>query len=70
MTQSHTPPTQGRPHTVASVPHRVLAAMVLGTILNPLNSSMVAVALVPMAGYFTISATKVTLIVSVFTLPR
>lgn len=50
----------------AAVPKRVVAAVALGTVLNPLNSSMVAVALVSIARSFSLSVPEATWVVSAF----
>lgn len=45
---------------------RAVAALSLGTVLNPLNSSMIAVALVPLQRDFQVSVTTVTWVVTSF----
>ncbi len=45
---------------------RAVAALSLGTLLNPLNSSMIAVALVPLQREFQVSVTTVTWVVTSF----
>jgi predicted MFS family arabinose efflux permease len=46
------PPPAPPLRSTARVPRRVLAAILLGTLLNPLNSSMIAVALAPIQDDF------------------
>ncbi|MEQ7005908.1 MFS transporter [Actinopolymorpha sp. B17G11] len=48
------------------VPTRLLATVVLGTLLNPLNSSMIAVALVPLQHEFDVGVATATWLVSGF----
>ena len=45
---------------------RLIAAVATGTILNPVNSSMIAVALVPIAASFDVGTTASTLLISGF----
>ncbi len=47
-------------------PRRLVVAVVLGTILNPLNSSMIAVALVPLRRDFHVDLAQATWLVSAF----
>lgn len=54
-------PARPRPRTGAAV-----AALSLGTLLNPLNSSMIAVALVPLQHDFEVSVTAVTWVITSF----
>lgn len=57
-----TPPAEpARPRTGAAV-----AALSLGTLLNPLNSSMIAVALVPLQHDFGVDVTAVTWVITSF----
>jgi predicted MFS family arabinose efflux permease len=50
----------------ARVPPRVLVAIVLGTLLNPLNSSMIAVAIVPIQDDFGVGVVAAAWLVSVY----
>jgi MFS family permease len=50
----------------APVPRRMLAAVALATLLNPLNSSMIAVALVPIQAAFRVSVSDATWLISAF----
>ena len=51
---------------MGNVPARVTAAVLLGTLLNPLNSSMIAVALVPLQSDFHSTLTDATWLLSGF----
>jgi MFS family permease len=51
---------------IGSVPWRVVAGLAVGNLLNPLNSSMIAVALVSLSGDFGVSLGTVTWVVSAF----
>lgn len=58
-----------RPATVptgADVPRRVVGALVLGTLLNPLNSSMIAVALVQIQHEFDVGVVDASWLISSF----
>jgi MFS family permease len=50
----------------AAVPRRVTASITLGTLLNPLNSSMIAVALVALQGAFDVGVATSSWLVSAF----
>ena len=54
-------PLPGRP-----VPRRVVAALLLGTLLNPLNSSMIAVALVQIEREFAVGIVAASWLISAF----
>jgi hypothetical protein len=56
-----TPSTQGR-----SLPWRLVLAVAAGTLLNPLNSSMIAVALLDLGGAFHVEIATATWLVSGF----
>ena len=49
-----------------AVPHRIAAAVALGTLLNPLNSSMIAVALVDLQREFRVSLATSSWLISGF----
>lgn len=51
---------------MGSPPRRVMAAVLLGTVLNPLNSSLIAVALVPLHQDFHVGLGAVTWLISGF----
>jgi MFS family permease len=53
-------------HAPARVPPRVLAAILLGTVLNPINSSMIAVALVRVGDDFDVSVVSLSWLISSF----
>ncbi|MBV9894952.1 MAG: MFS transporter [Chloroflexi bacterium] len=55
-----------KPPVMASVPWRIVAGLAVGNLLNPLNSSMIAVALVSLSGDFGVSLGTVTWVVSAF----
>lgn len=57
------PPTAASP---TRVPHRVLTAVLLGTVLNPINSSMIAVALVPIGRDFDVGVVSLSWLISSF----
>lgn len=59
MTASQAPATTAR-----AVPRRVVGALVLGTLLNPLNSSMIAVALVQIQRDFAVGVVDATWLIS------
>ena len=54
------------PAAARALPPRMLAAVAWGTLLNPLNSSMIAVALVPIQGAFRVSVADATWLISGF----
>ena len=54
------------PHRRPDVPLSLLGSLVFGTLLNPLNSSMIAVALVPMQHDFDVGVATSTWLVSGF----
>ena len=59
----------GGAHTApraARVPRRLVGTILLGTLLNPLNSSMIAVALVPLQGDFGVTLAAASWLVSAF----
>lgn len=58
------PRENGRKKKAISRP--ILLSMAIGTILNPLNSSMISVALVVLAFDFDVSTTHITLVISAF----
>lgn len=53
-------------HATDRLPRRLVGAIALGTLLNPLNSSMIAVALIPLRSDFGVSVATVTWLVSGF----
>ena len=55
--------------SMQGVPRRVIFAIVLGTLLNPLNSSMIAVALVTLHHQFNVDLGTSTWLVSASTSP-
>ncbi|HZV75818.1 MAG TPA: MFS transporter [Conexibacter sp.] len=61
------PPTAvPQPSAATRVPRRVLAAILLGTVLNPINSSMIAVALVRIRDDFDVSIVSLSWLISSF----
>jgi MFS family permease len=63
MASSTVAPLAGAP---PQVPRRVLAAILLGTVLNPLNSSMIAVALVRIGNDFDVGIVSLSWLISSF----
>jgi len=61
-----TPTTTGAEQTTASLPWRLVGAVSAGTLLNPLNSSMIAVALLSLSADFRVSTVTVTWLISGF----
>jgi MFS family permease len=55
-----------KPVVMASMPRRIVAGLAVGNLLNPLNSSMIAVALVSLSGDFGVTLGTVTWVVSAF----
>jgi MFS family permease len=55
-----------KPVITGSMPWRIVAGLAVGNLLNPLNSSMIAVALVSLSGDFGVSLGTVTWVVSAF----
>src|SRR5215207_10481727 len=54
------------PSAPTRVPRRVMAAILLGTVLNPINSSMIAVALVRIQDDFDVSVVSLSWLISSF----
>src|SRR5215212_3527995 len=54
------------PDAPAPVPPRVMAAILFGTVLNPINSSMIAVALVSIRDDFDVSVVSLSWLISSF----
>jgi len=63
---SSTPTPTPTPTTRLGVPTRLVAAVLPGTMLNPLNSSMIAVALVDLQRYFAVGVAMSTWLISAF----